>query len=609
MNNKIYKLVCIVFIFTCVLFFPLLASAQQASFVETGIEIIPDSDSLKANSFSIMSSSTLGGLWRYPSEERYWLQMTNATAYFRDVLAGAETHISGAADGETWTADGLLPGGSTINWPAITFYSSYQEQSNCFVSPYWTICGTTSVTVLWYATVQCQPTGLWTMNFYNNSNYLFSTQFMLLPQIYPGKVPLYNQGAYTDAYDSICYVIQNSKKVPVPCSTQGAIPYTIKQKGCALTSAAMVLSYHGVNVEPSTLNTWLINYIDGKGNPRGYDSSGNIYWNAISAYAHSVGKTVNFLGTGGNLENSICTYGPQIVSVNSKSHWVTPTGRDADKTTYLINDPNGGVATTLAVRYNNIYGDIRLFGGPEYIYTDITGIVIRFHSPGELIITDPQGRRTGYDPVSGFSYTEIPGSSYSSFYLADDETGDLGPDTKEIDIRQPIAGDYQLQVIGTDTGTYALEIAVYDPNLNPSGSNFENIPISPGEGHSYGFYYAKTAGSDIEVSGGFDGKGQRPTDVNKFLSYVTPTQGMTTLPAGATSFTLVIVYDKNIIPTIFTATLNGVDIKSLFHPAPGNTESVTLNLKQGSNTLILSVEGNLPDRTARDTDRLVFIVP
>ena len=111
------------------------------------------------------------------------------------------------------------------------------------------------------------------------------------------------------------------------------------------------------------------------------------------------------------------------------------------------------------------------------------------------------------------------------------------------------------------------------------------------------------------MPGNFDGKGQRPADVNKFLSYVNLTKSTTTLPAGTTNFSLIIIYDKNIIPSTFTAELNGVDVKSLFHPIPGSAESVTLNLEQGRNTLVLSVEGKPPNRVARDTDRLVFIVP
>lgn len=225
MRNRIYKLVFIALVFILVLSLPLPTLAQQSSFVETGIELIPDSEGLKSNSFSTMSSNTLLGLWRYPAEERYWLQMTNATAYFRDVLAGAKTYIYGATDGETWTVDAQLSDGSTIKWPVVTFYANYGGSSNCFVGKPWVICGFRNIIILWYATVQCKQTGLWTMNFYNNSNYLFSTQFTLLPQINPVKVnPPLNQGSYLDAYDSICYLVQNGNEIKAPCGTEGAIP-------------------------------------------------------------------------------------------------------------------------------------------------------------------------------------------------------------------------------------------------------------------------------------------------------------------------------------------------------------------------------------------------
>lgn len=622
MNNKIYKLVCIVFIFTCVLSLPLLASAQQASFVETGIEIIPDSDSLKSNSFSIMSSSTLGGLWRYPSEERYWLQMTNAAAYFRDVLAGAATYITGATNGETWTADAQRPDGLTITWPTITFYSSYQGQSNCFVSPYWTICGSTSLQVFWWTTIQCQPPGLWTMNFYNNNHYLFSTQFTLLPQIYPGKVPLYNQGSYNDLnnplhlYDSICRTRTEAGRLDRnvdPCTgAPNEVPWTIAGKGCYLAAAAMILSYHGVErVDLPTLNTWL------KDN-EGYNRRGLVIRERIAEYARQ--QEVNMIydpqepdpqrvwaGLDNKFERYICYYGPHIIKVPNRNHWVTGTGKNFQRTTYLVNDPEGGVARTLTG-----FNAMRVFGGPEYTYTDITGITIDFHSPGELLLTDPQGRKVGYDPITMVAYNEIPRAYYETSGLEDAETGDPGPESKILWIPRPLAGDYQLQVIGTDTGVYTLEIRATDPEGNQSLKIFIDISITPGKIHTYGFYYAKTVGAELEfkaVTGNFDGKGQRPSDVNKFLSYVVPIQSATELPVGTTNFSLVIIYDKNIIPATFTATLNGVDVKSLFHPAPGSAESVPLNLNQGRNTLILSVKGNLPNRVARDTDRLVFIVP
>lgn len=621
-HNKLIKFGRILFVSMCVFFIPIFASAQGLSF-KTGIEIISDYDSVKSDRLTTLSTSSFRGYWRYPAEERQWMQMINATAYFRDVLAGAITYISGATDGETWNIEILYPEGTSQTLSPLIFYQSYDGYSDCFVYEGTILyCGSTNVTVLWRVRVQCFPPGLWTMNFYNNNNYLFSTQFTLLPQIYPNKVPLYNQGSYTDAYDTICYIIQNGKRVLAPCSTQGAIPYTIKQKGCYLTDAAMMLSYHGVSVDPPTLNTWLINYKDKNGKPAGYNKNGDVYRSALVKYASDRGVNMTYnpvkpdpqkVWSGlEELEKYICYYGPHMIGVKNDEHWVTATGRDADRTTYKINDPNGGVATTLAQVYNNTFSGIRKFGGPEYTYTDRTGIEIRFHSPGELLLTDPQGRRVGYDPRTGTKYNEIPEAFYEPIGLEDAETGEPGPYTKELEIPRPLAGDYQLDVIGTDTGTYTLEINATDPELNPSIEEVENISITPNEVHIYGFYYAKTVGAELEfkaIPGNFDGKGQRPSDVNKFLSYVTPTQSATTLPAGTTSFSLVVIYDKNIIPATLTATLNGVDVSPLFHPVSGGMESVTLNLNQGRNTLILSVEGNLPNRVARDTDRLVFIVP
>lgn len=619
MNRKIFKIGYILLIFMTIFLSHIFASAQVS--IETGVEIIPDSLSQQWGSrFTIMSSNTLGPLYRYPAEEKEWLLMENAIAYFRDVLAGAVTYISGATDGETLTADEQRPDGSTIAWPILTFYSSYQGLANCFVSNGQPLqCGSTSITLIWWTTVQCQPPGLWTQNFYNNNNYLFSTQFTLLPQIYPNKVPLYNQLAYNDHYDNVCRITTcSTRDCDEPCGTRtDEIPVTIAQEGCALTDAAMVLSYHGVSVDPPTVNMWLNNYRDARGNPLGYDPKGRIRWNAIAVYARHRGIPIIYnpphpsdsVWPGfDQLERYICYYGPQIIKMVNRNHWMTGIGRNPERTLYLANDPEGGALTALSS-----YREMRTFGGQEYTYTDMSGITIRFYSPGELLLTDPQGRRVGYDPINKITYNEIPAAFYETIGFEDTITKEQGPDLKELEVPRPIAGDYQLQVIGTATGTYLLDIMAVGDNGEPYNvAIFKDIPIAPNKIHTYGFYYSKRAGAQLEfkaVEGNFDGKGQRPSDVNKFLSYVTPTQSTTTLPAGTASFSLIIIYDKNIIPSTFQATLNGKDVTSSFHPSTGSAESVTLNLSQGRNTLVLSVEGNLPNRIARDTDRFVFIVP
>ncbi len=108
----------------------------------------------------------------------------------------------------------------------------------------------------------------------------------------------------------------------------------------------------------------------------------------------------------------------------------------------------------------------------------------------------------------------------------------------------------------------------------------------------------------------FDGKGQRPFDVNTFLAYLRPMEAQTTLPQGQNTYNLLIFYGKTIISETFKATLNGIDIKRSFKPKPDTSEAVKLNLQKGRNTLVLSVDGIRDDgKRATDTDKLVFIVP
>ena len=435
------------------------------------------------------------------------------------------------------------------------------------------------------------------MTFYNNDNSFYTGNFTTLPQVPPNTVPLYNQGAYSDAYNSICRT--GTQRNVYHCDgRENEVAWTIASKGCAMTSCCMLLGYHGIEVFPNVMNSWLIDH-------SGYDRLGNIYWDAVARYARDVvGVNITFMGCGGDLPNSVCTYGPQVIKLQNRGHWVCVKGQNSAKTAYLVNDPDGGVKTTLTG-----YSRLRRYSGPEYTYTDITGIVIRFHSLGELVITDPLGRRTGYDPIADQNYNEIPVSAYELISLEDAESGVDGPVTIDLDVRRPSAGDYSLNVTGTDTGTYTLEINAYDPDLTPSQALFTDVPITPGAVHAYSFEYTKEIGGTIDPSGGFDGGGQRPRDVNKFLTYGAPTESRVDLPAGTTSYSILVFYGSTTIPSSFSAELNRTDITYLFNPTPGGVDNVEIPLVSGLNVLKLLIEGNLPKRTARDTDRLVFIVP
>ncbi|HVR37607.1 MAG TPA: hypothetical protein VMU84_00815 [Thermoanaerobaculia bacterium] len=66
----------------------------------------------------------------------------------------------------------------------------------------------------------------------------------------------------------------------------------------------------------------------------------------------------------------------------------------------------------------------------------------------------------------------------------------------------------------------------------------------------------------------YDGGGQQPAEVNKFLRYAAPTDNRKKVPANST-YIVIMRYGTTIVPGTFSATLNGTDINSRFHPLPG----------------------------------------
>jgi len=226
----------------------------------------------------------------------------------------------------------------------------------------------------------------------------------------------------------------------------------------------------------------------------------------------------------------------------------------------------------------------------------------------EAIVTDPLGRRLGFDQNRNKRYSEIPHGGVGS-PVRDSSPKELSDSSKEIIIGEAINGDYLISIIGTKIGKYRLDVRKHNTLRQSSAMILaKDVPISPNVVHSYSVHYDSTNLSATSASGGFDGGGQRPKDVNKFLTYANPSDSQTDLPAGTTTFPLMIFYGSNIIASTFKASLNGVDITSLFNPNPGSHETVTINLTAGRNVLSLSTDGNLPTRVATDTDRLVFIV-
>lgn len=173
---------------------------------------------------------------------------------------------------------------------------------------------------------------------------------------------------------------------------------------------------------------------------------------------------------------------------------------------------------------------------------------------------------------------------------------------------------------GTTANGFVLESrfppAVRAAELSPSSDAWDALEAqmtgeveNPPDASQYKIATTTIAPSDPQDSDYFDGGGQSPANVNPFLRYLAPTASRTKLAAGATSYWIIIAYGATTNPATFSATFNGTDITSRFHPVPGSVEAVQLALVPGSNKAQFSIEGATSSgRTARDTDTLTLLV-
>ena len=81
-------------------------------------------------------------------------------------------------------------------------------------------------------------------------------------------------------------------------------------------------------------------------------------------------------------------------------------------------------------------------------------------TPAEILLTDPQGRRTGFDATAPFNETllinevhEIPRSNYTIEGIADNTGGgEDEPFYRELYVHKPLPGRYIIQIIGRQNG-------------------------------------------------------------------------------------------------------------------------------------------------------------
>ncbi|HUV14797.1 MAG TPA: hypothetical protein VMY18_14220 [Acidobacteriota bacterium] len=150
------------------------------------------------------------------------------------------------------------------------------------------------------------------------------------------------------------------------------------------------------------------------------------------------------------------------------------------------------------VRASNVFQPVPRFEGSLDIRLHPGGDTL--DPPAQLLLKSPDGKRTGFEPVTGNGFSEIPHSSLESEGIDDDVTGAPGPRSLVLFVGNPEEGAFRLQVIATRSGTYTLEVQGYDVGRQPSNKAFTNREISEGETHLYLIQFSTQAGEGITVT-------------------------------------------------------------------------------------------------------------
>ena len=309
------------------------------------------------------------------------------------------------------------------------------------------------------------------------------------------------------------------------CDTQGALPVTpfrqndprwradlydhstdtIWGKGCALTSLTMAIFYVDLAVwTPRIVNSNMIAI--------GGFNGKSVDW-SVATHNLSGGdnKFHAFRSRSTNdVDDVLCMGYPVIVGVKLSAggvpgHFVIVTGRQGSE--FLISDP-AGVHTKLSqygafetrgfvtkTRWNRNSGQC---GGVQLSQAstnadDESSLTITAGSNVELLVVDPNGRRTGYRTSTG-DLEEIPESVYFRDSLANDQTG-APPDeiTHLVHIEHPVQGSYQIVLTGIHHGPYSVSVEPFSQDGSPQTPTLIQ-GTAPVNSSTFPFQYSSTPG-------------------------------------------------------------------------------------------------------------------
>lgn len=251
----------------------------------------------------------------------------------------------------------------------------------------------------------------------------------------------------------------------------------IKNLGCALTSASMVLSYYGHNITPDILNNWL------NSQPDGYIGYGLINWLAVSRYTKindsPISPTLEYKRYPFDiniLNNELNVFQPAILKV--PGHFIV--AKEKQNNIYNINDPGYSNRDTLNSYSNNFIA----LNSYKPTHSDLSYLMFVADSDLSLTLYDQQNNQITSDNFIEEPINDIfePNSPY-------------GQSVSVLLFAKPSNSNYKLKVEGPK-GNYELKTYLYDNNGNVTNNSFKGLLF----GNDTDIYNIKYSTHNISMS-------------------------------------------------------------------------------------------------------------
>jgi hypothetical protein len=285
---------------------------------------------------------------------------------------------------------------------------------------------------------------------------------------------------------------------------------TVGDWGCAMTAAAMLVSYYAdlQDVTPTTpgeLNDWLREN-------EGY-SGPSLLWPKVAEFARDVKGIDLYYYEGWGPDNGIinaflCNSAPVVLQTTSSpynnGHFVLATGV-VNSDSWEVNDPGGYDITSLASQPQKSY---RKYGTVEDVPTHLT---IAIHPPQTPTVTrkgdasaisihviDPAGRILHYDAYGSYE-NQILDAVFAVEYLEADDGTDNTFATYFFSTGAPLEGEYQIEITSHVSGNFEVDLLGYDSAGDSSSVSTRGYADSGGEVR-LDVDYSPEPGSDLELA-------------------------------------------------------------------------------------------------------------